>query len=275
MASSNFNFSSLLGGGSTTTLNKTLNKLSDSFARLATGSRLTKASADPAGIAIAAALESVVVQVGQATRNVADATSAVSIADSASEQVQGLNVRLQELAAQSANGTLSDGNRAALQAEFSAITQEIQRIADTTEFNGTKLLDGSSISVQVGVDSSSNSSLNVGGLNVKQLAQSLASQNIGTQSGAQAAIDATQTFADSLTSQRSSALGAAQARLDSIDSSLRAKSQTDQEALSRIRDVDYAAEIATATALKIRAEVSTALVAQSNLNANIVKSLLS
>lgn len=275
MASSNFNFSSLLGGGSTTTLNKTLNKLSDSFARLATGSRLTKASADPAGIAIAAALESVVVQVGQATRNVADATSAVSIADSASEQVQGLNVRLQELAAQSANGTLSDGNRAALQAEFSAITQEIQRIADTTEFNGTKLLDGSSISVQVGVDSSSNSSLNVGGLNVKQLAQSLASQNIGTQSGAQAAIDATQTFADSLTSQRSSALGAAQARLDSIDSSLRAKSQTDQEALSRIRDVDYAAEIATATALKIRAEVSTALVAQSNLNANVVKSLLS
>lgn len=274
MASSNFNFSSLLGG-STTTLNKTLNKLSDSFARLATGSRLTKASADPAGIAIAAALESVVVQVGQATRNVADATSAVSIADSASEQVQGLNVRLQELAAQSANGTLSDGNRAALQAEFSAITQEIQRIADTTEFNGTKLLDGSSISVQVGVDSSSNSSLNVGGLNVKQLAQSLASQNIGTQSGAQAAIDATQSFADSLTSQRSTALGAAQARLDSIDSSLRAKSQTDQEALSRIRDVDYAAEIATATALKIRAEVSTALVAQSNLNANVVKSLLS
>jgi flagellin len=275
MASSNFNFSSLLGGGSTTTLNKTLNKLSDSFARLATGSRLTKASADPAGIAIAAALESVVVQVGQATRNVADATSAVSIADSASEQVQGLNVRLQELAAQSANGTLSDGNRAALQAEFSAITQEIQRIADTTEFNGTKLLDGSSIAVQVGVDSSSNSSLNVGGLNVKQLAQSLASQNIGTQSSAQAAIDATKSFADSLSSQRSSALGAAQARLDSIDSSLRAKSQTDQEALSRIRDVDYAAEIATATALKIRAEVSTALVAQSNVNVNVVKSLLS
>lgn len=275
MASSNFSFSSLLGGNDTT-LNKTLNKLSESFSRLSTGSRINKASSDPAGQAIASALESVIVQVGQASRNVGDAISAVAIADGAAEQVQSLNVRLQELATQSANGTLSDSDRSALQAEYSSTVQEIQRIAETTEFNGTKLLDGTSLSIQVGVDNSSNSNLNVGGLNIKQLASSLASQDISTQGGAQAALSAAQTFSDTLSSQRSSSLGAAQSRLDSIDSSLSAKRQTDQEALSRIQDVDYAEEVAQATALTIRAQTGTALQAQTyNLNANVIKTLLS
>lgn len=274
MASSNFNFSALLGGN--TSLNQTLNKLSESFSRLSIGSRINKASSDPAGQALASALESVIVQVGQASRNVGDALSAISIADGAAEQVQNLNTRLQELATQSANGTLSDSDRAALQAEYSSTVQEIQRISETTQFNGIKLLDGGSASIQVGVDASPSSTLNVGGLNVKDLASSLASQNIGTQAGAQAALDAAQNFSQTLSSERSSSLGAAQARLDSIDSSLAAKRQTDQEALSRIRDVDYAEEIAQATALTIRAQTSTALQAQTyNLNANVIKTLLS
>lgn len=275
MASSNFSFSSLLGGNNTT-LNQTLNKLSESFSRLSTGSRINKASSDPAGQALASALESVIVQVGQASRNVGDALSAVSIADGAAEQVQNLNTRLQELATQSANGTLSDSDRAALQAEYSSTVQEIQRISETTQFNGIKLLDGGSASIQVGIDNSPNSTLNVGGLNVKDLASSLASQNISTQAGAQAALDATQNFSETLSSERSSSLGAAQVRLDSIDSSLSAKRQTDQEALSRIQDVDFAEEIAQATALTIRAQTSTALQAQTyNLNANVIKTLLS
>jgi flagellin len=274
MASANFSFSSLLGG-SNSTLNQTLNKLSESFTRLTTGSRINSASSDPAGLAIASALESVIVQVGQASRNVGDAVSAVSLAEGAAEQAQDLNMRLQELATQSANGTLSDSNRAALQAEFSAVTQEIQRIAETTEFNGTKLLDGNSISVQVGVGNDPSSVLTVGGLNVKDMATSLASQDISTQAGAQAALAATQSFADSLSSQRSAALGAAESRLDSIDSSLQATQQTDQEALSRIQDVDYAEEIAQATALMIRAQTGAALDAQAkNLNANVIKTLL-
>jgi flagellin len=275
MASSSFSFSSLLGGNDST-LNQTLNKLSESFSRLSTGSRLNKASSDPAGQAIASALESVIVQVGQASRNVGDALSAVSIADGAAEQVQSLNIRLQELATQSANGTLSDSDRSALQAEYSSTVQEIQRIAETTQFNGTNLLDGTSLSIQVGVDNSSNSNLNVGGLNIKEMASSLASQDISTQAGAQAALDAAQTFSDTLSSQRSSSLGAAQARLDSIDSSLSAKRQADQEALSRIEDADYAEEIAQATALMIRAQTGTALQAQTyNLNVNVIKTLLS
>ncbi len=275
MASSNFSFSSLLGGNNTT-LNQTLNKLSESFSRLSTGSRINKASSDPAGQALASALESVIVQVGQASRNVGDALSAISIADGAAEQVQNLNIRIQELATQSANGTLSDSDRAALQAEYSSTVQEIQRISETTQFNGIKLLDGGSASIQVGIDNSPSSTLNVGGLNVKDLASSLASQNISTQAGAQAALDAAQNFSETLSSERSSSLGAAQARLDSIDSSLAAKRQTDQEALSRIQDVDYAEEIAQATALTIRAQTSTALQAQTyNLNANVIKTLLS
>ncbi len=275
MASSSFSFSNLLGGNNST-VNQTLNKLSESFTKLTTGSRINKASSDPAGQAIASALESVIVQVGQASRNVGDAVSLVSIADGAAEQVQNLNTRLQELATQSANGTLSDGDRAALQAEYSSTVQEIQRIAETTQFNGINLLNGGSASIQVGVDSSANSSLSVAGLNIKELASSLASQNISTQGAAQAALDATQNFADTLSSQRSSAFGATQSRLDSIDSSLSAKRQTDQEALSRIQDADYAEEVAQATALMIRAQTGTALQAQTyNLNANVIKTLLS
>jgi flagellin len=275
MAIANFSFSSLLGSN-TNSQNQTLKKLSESFSRLASGSRLTSASSDPAGSAIASALQSVIVQVGQATRNVGDAVSLVSIADGAAEQTQNLNIRLQELATQSANGTLSDSNRAALQAEFSAVTQEIQRIAETTEFNGVKLLDGSSTSIQIGVENDPNSALSVGGLDIKQLASSLTSLDISTQAGAQAALDATQAFAESLTSQTSSSIGAAQSRLDSIDNSLRSKQQTDQEALSRIQDIDYAEEVATATALTIQAQVGTALNAQAkNLNASVIKTLLS
>jgi flagellin len=275
MASSNFSFSSLLGGNNST-LNQTLNKLSESFSKLSTGSLLKKASSDPAGLAVASALESVIVQVGQASRNVGDAISAASIADGATEQVQDLNTRLQELAMQAANGTLSDSDRAVLQAEYSSTVQEIQRISETTQFNGINLLDGGSISIQVGVDNSPSSTLNVGGLNVQELASSLASQDISTQAGAQAALDATQGFSDALSAQRGSSLGAAQARLDSIDSSLSAKRQTDQEALSRIQDADYAEEVAQATALMIRAQTGTALQAQTyNLNANVIKTLLS
>jgi len=267
-------FSSLPGTSSTT--NKALDRLANSLSKLSSGSRINKASDDAAGLAIADALESAIVQVGQATRNVNDTSSALSIADGAVDQVQNLNGRLQELATQASNGTYTDEQRATLQAEYSAITQEIQRISETTPFNGAQLLDGSSITAQIGTSGGSSSQLSVGGIDLAGMASSVASQDISTQAGAQAALSAVQSFSDNLSNQRSSTIGAAQSRLDSVDSSLSARGAAEAEALARIKDVDYAEEVASATAASIQSQVGVALSAQAkNINADIVKALLS
>lgn len=256
-------------------LNKALADLSDSFAKLSSGRRITRASDDAAALAIASQLESSLGTLDQASRNVRDAGSALAIADGSLSQIQDLSGRMQELAVQSANGTYSDEQRAALKNEYDSLSQEIGRIASTTEFNGTKLLDGSQITAQVGNGSGPSSQLAIGGADVSGLVAQAAAQNIGTQAGAQQAIGAIQQFSQNIGNLRSSFIGASQSRLDTIEQNISSQRIGQAESLSRVVDLDYASQTSYHAGREIMAQASLAVLAQGNrLNAGILSRLL-
>jgi len=163
--------------------------LEKSFKRLASGKKIVSSSDDPAGNAIAQQLAAIVSLSGQARRNTEDAISASEIAGGAATQLTDIADRLAELSAQSANGTLSDDQRTVLDQEFQALSQESQRVVETTQFNGIKLLGGTDTTVQAGIDGSSNSAITVTGLNGAGVANSLASLSIATQAGARSSLD--------------------------------------------------------------------------------------
>lgn len=258
----------------TNSLNSSLNKLSDVFNGLSKGSRFTKPSSAPADQAVADLLanDSAVVKVG--SRNASDASSAIGIADGAVEQIGGIASRLGELAAESANGTLSDEQRSSLQQEFSQLSQEANRIAATTQFNGKQLLQGGGITAQVGSDSSSNSQIQVQNGDLSSALSSISGLDIGTQGGAQAALDQVNSFVSSVSSTRGG-LGASDARLDVARTQADDRVVGEKQAEAGIRDLDIAQAVAQKVSLDIQSQASVALIAQaSKLNTQNARFLL-
>lgn len=256
-------------------LNYSLRQQDSTLARLASGSRINRASDDAAGLAVSEALGNRVSVADQAYRNIEDASSALSIADGALSQIQSISGRLQELSMQSANGTYSADQRGAMKSEFDALTQEIQRITSTTEFNGKKLLDGTSISVQVGSDSSASSSLQVGGVNISAAVQNLSNLNIGSQAGAQTALGTLQSFSSSLATQRAEFIGSAQSRLDSVAVQTHSQGLAYREAQSRIRDANVAEDTSQLVRGNIANQVGVSLLAQAgNVTSGLALRLL-
>ncbi len=136
----------------TTLLGKSLEKLSS-------GLRINRAGDDAAGLAISESLKSDIRALQQASRNAADGISMIQTAEGGLEEVSGILIRMRELAEQAATGTLGDDERTYLDSEFQQLILEVSRIADSTEFNGTKLLDGSiaQLDIQVGIGTQSDS----------------------------------------------------------------------------------------------------------------------
>jgi flagellin len=263
------------GRFSATGLAKAIQGQRGSFEKLSSGKAINKASDDPAGLSVLSQLDASVVSLKQATRNIGDTVSALSIADGATDQIQNITTRLSELATQSANGTLSDDQRKVLQDEYSALSQEVQRIGETTQFNGNKLLDGGSITTQVGTDSSEASQVTATSPNIQALAADTLAQNIGTQEGARNALASITQFSESLSQAQGGAIGAVQSRLESAQSNLQYQTAGTQEAASRIGDVDVAEEAAKLTKAQILTQVSSAVLSQSaNLDRDRVKALL-
>jgi flagellin len=256
-------------------LNSSLKELSTTFTKLTSGMRINKAADDAAGLAVASNLSTSARLESQALRNAGDAQSALSVADGAVSQIQGMNERRMELAMQSANGTYSSEQRAAMQAEYQQLGEEIQRTAETTEFNGTKLLNGESLSIQVGITNSPDASLSVGGLDIGSAFAASAASDISTQAGAQAALATTQDFSKSVSSQRTEYIGSAQSRLSSLENTITNSREATIGAYSRITDAYIADESANLTMQSIRAQAGVAVLAQSkNINSLAVGMLL-
>ena len=135
----NTNFASLNAQRSLTKNNEALTQ---SIQRLSSGLRINSAKDDAAGLAISEKLRAHVRSISQAVRNSQDGMSLTQVAEGAMGEVSNILIRMRELAQQSANGSLGDTERAKLDQEYQSLTSEINRIADTTEFNGTKLLNG-------------------------------------------------------------------------------------------------------------------------------------
>jgi len=235
--------------------------LEKSFKRLASGKRIVSSADDTAGNAIAQQLAAIVSLSGQARRNTGDAISASEIAGGAATQLTDIAGRLAELSAQSANGTISSDQRAVLDQEFQALSQETQRIVETTQFNGVSLLGGTDIAVQAGIDGSSSSVISVAGANDGAIADSLATLSIATQAGARTSLDTISTVIKAI-SEETGKQGTAQNRLQIATQNLATAALNNQSARAQIEDVDVASETLTQSLATTRRQISTTLQGQ-------------
>jgi flagellin len=147
--------------GAQRTLGRTNEALSTTFQRLSTGLRINSAKDDAAGLQISNQLTSQVNGLSQAVRNANDGISLSQVAEGALQETTNILQRMRDLSIQSANGTNSQSQRDALQAEVSQLQAEINRIADTTSFGGRNLLDGSFGSSSLQVGAQANETINV------------------------------------------------------------------------------------------------------------------
>lgn len=256
-------------------LSLSTNKLNRSLERLSSGLRITRASDDAAGLAISERFRAEIRSLGQAERNANDGVSLLQIAEGALNETSGILIRLRELAVQSANGTLGQGERDALNDEFQAQIAEINRIAAVTEFNGTTILNttGTSITFQVGADNTANDQITVTGVDATASGIGVSALSVSSLAGAQAALSGLTTAINQVASLRGQ-FGAAQNRLESAIRSIQIAIENTSAAESRIRDVDVAAETAELTKNQVLQSAGISVLAQANTSTQSVLQLL-
>jgi flagellin len=241
-------------------------RLGGNFRRLSTGLRISTAADDAAGLAISERLRSQVRSLDQAKRNANDGISMVQTAEGALNEVSSILTRLRELAIQSSNGSVSNQDKETLDEEFQSLVNEVNRIGSSTEFNGIKLLDGSSSSVsfQVGFGTTAGTdTLSVTLSAALSTSLSLNSLDIGSGGTTTTAISAIDGAINSVSSLRGS-LGAVQNRLGSTINNLAIQVENLSAAESRIRDVDVAYETAQLTRNSILQQASISILSQAN-----------
>lgn len=233
-------------------LSQTNSLVSLTAKKLLTGQRIPSASVDPAGLGVAKALETELQGLSQASRNVGDGVGFLQVAEGGLSNIQSQLGRLSELTVAASNGALSATQREALNTEANSIIEEVNRVANVTEFNGQKLLDGSisgGVAVQVGTQAGNTISVGVADSRGAALGIST-TDNLLTQSSAQNFLSTVQNAISSVSSRRSE-IGASQRRLESAQENIRSTSQSISAARSQIADADVAEESARLTRGKI------------------------
>jgi len=258
-------------------LNSTQGQLSNTLARVSSGLRVTKAADDAAGSAVAMNLKTNARSGRQAIRNANDGISVIQTAESASKEVLNILDRMRELAVQSSSETLEDGERAYIDAEFHQLSDEVERIAQSSEFNDILLSDGtnSALAVQVGVDASSNSrvSIALGDLTTSNLSVETSDIDLTKASAAQSAITDIDSAIDSVNSIRAS-YGAVQNRLESSINNMTTYVESLSAAASQIVDADYAHETAEMTRLQVMQQAGVAALGQARgINQSVISLL--
>ena len=249
--------------------------LSGNYARLASGLRIASAADDAAGLGISERMRADIRSYSVASRNAQDGVSLVQTAEGALSEVSDILGRMRELSMQSANGTLNSDDRSTLDAEFQQLVSEIDRIANGTEFNGVKLLDGNttSMAIQVGIGGTTNDVINVSGADATAATLNLDSGDITSATNATSMLATLDTAINSVNSSRGT-LGAQQNRLESTLRSLANVRENTSAAESRIRDVDVAFETADLTRNSILQQAATSVLAQANAQPQLALSLL-
>ena len=250
-------------------------RLDGNFSRLASGLRIATASDDPAGLGISERMRSQLRSIVQAGRNGLDGVSLVQTAEGALAEVNNSLTRMRELAIEAANGTLNTGDRAVLDQEFQALIEEIDRIADTTKFNGVTLLNDSTASIDIQIGTEVGEVITLGLVDTTDAGLGLtgASFNLTTVSSATGSLSTIDSAITAITSTRGD-LGADQNRMESAIRSLANAEENLAAAESRIRDVDVARETADYTRNTILQQMSVSVLAQANTQPQIALSLL-
>lgn len=160
---------------------KSGNDMAQAMERLSSGKRVNTAADDAAGLAIANRMTSQIRGLDQAVRNANDGVSLIQTAEGALDETTNILQRMRELAIQSANGIYEDADRATLDAEVQQLKAEIDRIAETTTFNGKKLLDGTTgkLTLQIGSQANQTISVDIGKMDAKSLGGTAAGDVVG------------------------------------------------------------------------------------------------
>jgi flagellin len=247
-------------------LSAVTDRLSGNYRKLSTGLRISTAADDAAGLAISERLRSQVRSLEQAKRNANDGISFVQTAEGALNEVSSILTRLRELAIQSSNGSVSNQDKETLDEEFQSLVNEVNRIGRSTEFNGIKLLDGSSSSVSFQVGFGTRAGIDTLAVTLSAaLSTTLALQSldIGSGGATTTAITNIDAAINTISSLRGS-LGAVQNRLGSTINNLAIQVENLSAAESRIRDVDVAYETAQLTRNNILQSASISVLSQAN-----------
>jgi len=259
-------------------------RLGSSLERIATGIRLQRSGDDIGAMSVSESLRGDVTALKQGAKNLNDGISMIQMADGALNEESSILIRLREITTQSATGTIGDTERATLQLEFSALRSEFDRIANTTEFNSRKLLDGSLAAsssdttvLQLGLDSSDNNrfdlnqKINLTAITSSALGFSI--DSISTNTGAVTAMANLTSAIDKLATIRGR-VGAVQETLDYSKAAMDAHVENLTGAISTMRDADFAEEFANLTKNQILVQSGAAMIGQANLIPQAVLTLL-
>lgn len=274
-------------------LMRTEGGLQTAMQRLSSGLRINSAKDDAAGLQIANKMQVQTNGMSVAIRNANDGISLAQTAEGAMEEMTNALQRMRDLAMQASNGALSTDDRAALNDEFVSLRSEIDRIADTTTFNGNNLLNSSATDIEVTVDyngGANNVNIKIADFNIAAFGDGL---SISDAAGAAAAVTAVDISSDHIAAaadaktaigniddalkfvdaQRAQ-LGAVQNRLTSTVSNLSNVRENLTASRSRIMDTDFAAETANLSKFQVMQQAGTAVLAQANAIPQNVLSLL-
>lgn len=249
-----------------------------SLARLSSGYRINQAADDAAGLAISENLRGQIRGLRQASRNAQDGVSLVQVAEGGLNEVSSIMIRLRELSVQAASDTIGDTERKFLDVEYQQLKSEIQRITESTNFNGTDLLNGMGgiLDIQVGVnndDFKDRISFNAGAANASLESLGLTAESVATKIQAQQSIARADTGLISVNAIRAN-FGALQNRLQSTITNLAVFDENISAANSRIRDADVAAESTELMRNSIMQQAAVSILGQANQSQSLALKLL-
>lgn len=249
-----------------------------SLEKLASGSRIVRAADDAAGLAIAEKMRAQIRSVRQDVRNANDGVSLVQVAEGGMNEAANILVRMRELSIQAASDTISDTERGFINKEVGQLSSEVDRISQSIEFSGTKLLngEGSMLEIQVGVNndpSTDRFQVDVASLNTTSAALGIDGISTLSKEEAQANLDRIDNGIR-LISENRSTIGALQNRLQSTINNLGIYDENLSAAKSRIYDVDIASESAELTKNNILTNAGTSVLSQANSNSMLALKLL-
>jgi flagellin len=258
-------------------LSTSQSRLERNFEKLSSGLRINRASDDAAGLAVSEVMRAEIKSLRVASRNTADGINMVQVAEGGLGETTALLSRMRELAVQSSSGLLQAQERGYLATEFVALQGEMDRIAETTAFNGLQLSDGSNptVDIQVGQFAAANNRLTVTLQDARSatLLVDTLSADLTTAITSQAAITSIDTALDSVNTSRS-AYGAVQNRLSTAMANVESYTEKLIATESTIRDVDFASETADLTRNQVFQQAGVAILSQANQSPQAALSLL-
>ena len=241
--------------------------------KLSSGYKINRAADDAAGLAISEKMRRQIKGLTQASANAQDGISCVQTAEGALAEVHDMLQRMNTLAVQASNDTMTTADRQYLNQEVSALVSEIGRVASTTTFNEKNLLDGSFTgkNLQVGAESGQTISISIKSMSATGIGVNNVSVSSAT--AAQSAISTIKSALTSVSSMRAD-LGAIQNRLEHTIKNLDNVVENTTAAESQIRDTDMAKEMVQFSNNNILAQAGTSMLAQANQSNQNVLSLL-